>query len=79
MDYKYFSPQLHGLECCYTKSPHKGFDTAGDEIVVFLNFKIVGRYKSKKDAKRCIERLITESPAKGEFETHGQVLFKDLL
>lgn len=78
MDYKYFSDQLHGLECCYTRSPHKGFDTADDEIVVFLNFKIVGRFKSRKDARACVDRLIAESPAKKDFESNSSVLFKDI-
>ncbi len=59
VDYKrYGALQLFDASLAKGENPdHTG------EIVVFLNYDIVGRFKSKQQARALIENLIREAPA----------------
>jgi hypothetical protein len=76
IDCKCFKEELTVLDCSYVKSEHRGFAVSQDEIVVFLNFRIVGRFKSKQEARRLILKLIEDAPI--DISECREYLLKDI-
>ncbi len=44
----------------------------GGEICVFLNFKLLGRFKKKSEALAMVKRLIAEAPSR-DFEKYDSI------
>jgi hypothetical protein len=73
IDYKDYG-RLKVWDACWTH----GVDKIQDPwIHVFLNFKKVGQWKTKREAREAIEKLIAEAPD-SFFEENKDVLLRDL-
>lgn len=76
LDYKVYG-SLEVFDASYVKGGEP--DHTGD-IGVFLNFKLLGRFKTKQQALAFIKQLIREAPpgAQEFFAAHQSVLLENL-
>lgn len=76
IDYKQYG-ELKVFDASFAKGEQPNH--AGD-IGVFLNLKLVGRFKAKQQALALVEKLIREAPAEARewFAAHQSVLLDTL-
>jgi hypothetical protein len=76
VDYKRYG-EYKVFDACIVKS---GKPNHSGDIGVFLNFKMVGRFKTKLQARAFIEKLIRECPAEArDFFAANQSVLLDTL
>jgi hypothetical protein len=73
IDYKEYG-ELKAWDASWTKGSSPNH--AGD-IGVFLNFRLIGRYKTKSEAYNVLKKLIDEAPT-SFFRENADYLLRDL-
>lgn len=63
IDYQQWGDQVKLWSAFKITQERKPYQESSDAIHVFLNFKLIGKFKTKQDAQRLIKKLIEESPA----------------
>lgn len=61
IDYKQFPNDMRHWDACKVKGERE-HQKSDDAIHVFLNFKLVGKYKTRGDALRIIQTLLDDAP-----------------
>lgn len=62
IDYKQFPNDMRHWDACKVKGERE-HQKSDDAIHVFLNFNLVGKFKTRREAVKIIQRLLDEAPA----------------
>lgn len=79
-DFKKFGP-VEDFEACAVSGPLPARQDPSDAIGIYLNYKQVTLVKSKAEALKILEKLISDCPAaaRADFERYRSVLLKSLI
>jgi hypothetical protein len=61
VEYKQYPRDMRIWDACKVSGPRE-YQKATDCITVFLNYKEVGKFKTREDALNLIRRLLEEAP-----------------
>lgn len=78
--HSYGQGHLQIFNCSITSGVHRGFPLPEDHIFVFLNYKQLGKFKIKEDARRLVSELINDCPKEtsSDFIKYGNELLSIL-
>jgi hypothetical protein len=67
---------MQQLDASHSSATHRGFQQSDDVICVFLNFKLIGKFKDKQSANQCIIELLSKGPkeAQKDFSEYKHLL-----